>query len=184
MVSNTDIVDASAQLMVLRFICETESPDDTTYDVLYIDRTTGQCVMRYDGADPANTNPSYGAIPDREALERLGYNLDEEIDIKLSVLPVDPAEVARLIRVKEARAERQKEEDESQDLLTFLGDEVSDFDFSSYHSGEQRILKPALEKRGYTNVSFYMGEQDSFGPLSRGVVAKDPEGKRVRFYYG
>lgn len=69
--------------------------------------------------------------------------------------------------------------------MSFLGDaETEAFDFGEYRKGETEILEPALAKRGFTNIGFYMGEQDSFGPLSRGCVALDPTGKRVRFFYG
>lgn len=38
--------------------------DGDEYNVVYVDRTTGQQALKYDGADPANTNPFYGAQPD------------------------------------------------------------------------------------------------------------------------
>jgi hypothetical protein len=49
---------------------------------------------------------------------------------------------------------------------------------------ERTILKPALERRGFTEISFYMIEQDSFGPLIRGAVALNPDRQTVRFFYG
>ena len=72
----------------------------------------------------------------------------------------------------------------ARDLLSFLGAEVSAFDFERYYEGERDLLTPALERRGFTGIAFYMIEQDSFGPLIRGCVATDPGGKRVRFNYG
>lgn len=48
-------------------------------DVVYVDRTTGLEVLRYDGGDPANTNPFYGATPDSEVFARKGLNIKETI---------------------------------------------------------------------------------------------------------
>ena len=74
------------------------------------------------------------------------------------------------------------------DLFEFLrieGDgELVGFDFSKYWSGEQNILKPALERRGFTQVAFFDGERDSFGPLSRIVTATDAKGQSRKFIYG
>ena len=58
------------------------------------------------------------------------------------------------------------------------------FSFAEYFDGEQDIIKPRLEALGFTNVRFYNIEADSFGPLIRGVEAKDENGNPVSFYYG
>jgi len=168
---------SSSPQRIRRFARIIETPDEYTYDVIYIDRTTGQRVTSYDGAEPTS-------MTDREMLQRLGYDIDEEIDITTSVVKVDPEESKQLIAEKDAQKKKEDEEVESRDLLNFLGDEVDTFDFSRWREGELTILKPALEKRGFTSVSFYMIEKDSFGPLIRGVTAINPEGQRMRFYYG
>jgi hypothetical protein len=56
------------------------------------------------------------------------------------------------------------------------------FDYNNYHTCELRMIKPLMERDGYTNVRFTMGEMDSFGPLSRIVIA-DKDKKMVRFAY-
>jgi predicted translin family RNA/ssDNA-binding protein len=58
------------------------------------------------------------------------------------------------------------------------------FSFSEYYKDEKEKLKPQLEKLGYMNISFVMGECDSFGPLSRIIYATDPNGNFHRFVYG
>ena len=170
--------------MVLRYLRTTDQPDDFTYDILYIDRLTGKTVLRYDGADPANTKASYGAISDEECFRRMGCNINEEIDITRVVVAVHQYEVQELIDRKAAKAKRAEEEEAAQDILVFLGEDAESYDFATWYKGEQEILLPALKKRGYTSISFYMIEEDSFGPLMRGIVANDPDGKRVRFYCG
>jgi hypothetical protein len=49
-------------------------------DNVWIDRLTGKEVMRYDAADPANTNPYYGAEADGDILQRSGCDISELID--------------------------------------------------------------------------------------------------------
>jgi hypothetical protein len=51
----------------------------TIYDIIWIDRQTGKEVIRYDGADPANTNSYYGAISDEEMFRRCGLDPYEVI---------------------------------------------------------------------------------------------------------
>jgi hypothetical protein len=159
----------------------TEEPDDYTHDIIWIDRVTGNVVLRYDGADPANTRASRGAITDEEVFRRRGMDLNEEVEIRSCVVPVDPREPAWFVASKARKTERGQEEAEARNLLSFLGDAAEGFDFEHWSKGEADILEPALEARGFTQVGFYMGEEDSFGPLSRGCFATDPEGKRVRF---
>lgn len=53
--------------------------EDTVCDVYYIDRLTGKEVLRYDAADPANTNPHYGAESDYWKMHKRGYDLEQRI---------------------------------------------------------------------------------------------------------
>lgn len=171
--------------VVLRYVRKIDAPDDCTYDIYYIDRTTGKEVMRYDGADPANTKASYGAITDEEAFQNKSLNINEEVDIKFCVTPVSQFDVTLLIQQKELKEQEEKEIGKSQDLFDFLDrEEIDHFDFEDWYAGEKSIFRPALEKRGYTNISFSMGEEDSFGPLIRLIRCQDTDGKWVRFYYG
>lgn len=170
--------------MVRRYERRTYEPDDYTYDIMWIDRTTGRSVYSYDGGDPANYNPAYGGVSDADAFAEMGLDIMDECSIGQCVVPVSEHEVASWASDKARRAQRQAEEDAATDLLTLLGSDADSFDFGDYHNGEAKILRPAMERRGYTDVSFYMTEQDSFGPLGRGCVAYDSTGKRVRFYYG
>lgn len=70
-----------------------------------------------------------------------------------------------------------------EDLANVVSFEGFSFSVLEYRNGEQTILKPQLEKLGYTDVHFFMGERDSFGPLSR-VVTCVKDGQPVSFYYG
>ncbi len=63
-----------------------DCPDSTTCDIVYIDRLTGKEIMRYDGADPANTRFDYGATPDADIFTRKGLNIKEMIDKDKSVV--------------------------------------------------------------------------------------------------
>ena len=169
--------------MIPRYVRSTFE-DDRTYDIIWTDRLTGKVVMRYDGADPANTNPAYGAKSDSEYLASRGHDINAEIALDTSAVKVPSGEAERHAERKQRLAERDQEENEALDLMSFLGTEVDKFNFGEYFEGERDILGPALEKRGYTRISFYMIEQDSFGPLIRGVRATCQCGKRVRFFYG
>lgn len=171
--------------LVRRYVKSYDEPDDCTCDCIWTDRLTGKIVLSYDAADPANTSAAYGAPPDSDVFARMGLNIDEEVVIGQCVMPVPSGEVENHRRLKAMRAELDREEEEAQDLLSFLGDQATEgFTFDRYSDGESGILRPALEAKGYKSVAFYMVEQDSFGPLIRGCVADDPNGKRVRFYYG
>jgi hypothetical protein len=160
------------------------NPRDTTCDIYYVDRLTGKEVLHYDGADPANTNPAYGGISDEEMFSRRGLDYNAEIDITKSVVPIGPGEAERHVLFKKNKLQREQEEADAKDLMELLGDAASNFDFAEYVYGEKNILEPLLEAKGYTHVTFYMIEQDSFGPLIRGCAAIAPDGKRVRFFYG
>lgn len=170
--------------MVRRYAKSYDEPDDFTCDVVWTDRLTGRCVLRYDGADPANTSPAYGAPSDADVFARKGLDILEEVEIGRCVVPVPPAEVERWARQKAATAEREAEEEAAEDLFDVLGAAADAFDWNRWRDGEERVLRPALEARGYTGVNFYMLEEDSFGPMIRGCVAHDADGKRVRFFYG
>lgn len=170
--------------MVRRYVRSTYEPDDCTYDIIWTDRLTGQTVLSYDGADPANTSPAYGGESDEDTFKRKGLDIFDEVEATECVVAPRPGEAAAWAASKAARARRQAEEEAARHLLDFLGDDAAAFDFGNWSKGERDILRPALERRGFTDVGFYMGEQDSFGPLSRGVSATNPEGARVRFYYG
>ena len=54
----------------------------------------------------------------------------------------------------------------------------------SYRDWEKEIAKPAIERAGFTGVRFYSVEEDSFGPLIRGVEATDAAGQAVTWDYG
>ena len=57
-------------------------------DHVWFDRKTGEVVIRYDAADPANTNPSYGAMTDAERFERKGLDRREMIDLSEAKVPM------------------------------------------------------------------------------------------------
>lgn len=177
------VADKTTQ-MVARYARHYDEPDETTFDVVWVDRLTGKTVLRYDGADPANTNPAYGAKPDRDVFASKGLDIDAEIEAEKSAVPIRSGEAEAWAAVKARRARVKHEEEAAEDLLTFLGDSAATFDFADWQESERAILRPALEARGFKNISFYMIEQDSFGPLIRGCVALDPDGKRKRFFYG
>jgi hypothetical protein len=71
-----------------------------------------------------------------------------------------------------------------------LGDVIS---FARFHFNvptsaikrqEREILEPQLIDLGYTDITWWMGEEDSFGPLSRLCRAIDKHGDEVTFIYG
>lgn len=73
---------------------------------------------------------------------------------------------------------------------TNLGDIIS---FARFHFNvptskiiqqEKEILEPQLIALGYTNISWWMGEEDAFGPLSRLCRATNNHGDEVEFIYG
>jgi hypothetical protein len=73
---------------VPRYFKGMDCPDLTTADVVYIDRLTGKEVMRYDGADPANTRFDYGARTDAEYFSKRGMNIKETIDPAKAVITI------------------------------------------------------------------------------------------------
>lgn len=66
--------------LVPRYLRIYDCPDKFTCDICYVDQKTGKEIMRYDGADPANTNPVYGAISDEECFSRKGLDKNEQIE--------------------------------------------------------------------------------------------------------
>lgn len=154
-------------------------------DRVIVDRLTGEEILRYDLGDPANYSPSHGGLSDKDCLETMNRDIHEEIEASKSVVKYPPSEptLTRIIRKK--RREREELLAEARDLMEFLGDDATKgFRFGEYFIGEDAILRPALEAKGFTSISFAMGEADSFGPLIRNVTAVDPTGKRVMFQYG
>ena len=56
-----------------------DCPDEYTCDVVYIDRLTGKEIIRYDGADPANTNTECGGISDSDRFLNRGLDKHEKV---------------------------------------------------------------------------------------------------------
>lgn len=63
---------------VLRYESTYDESEDC--DKVWVDRLTGREVLRYDAADPANTNSYYGARPDEEVFTRKGLDIYALID--------------------------------------------------------------------------------------------------------
>ena len=61
-----------------------DNSDRYTCDKVWIDRLTGNEVLRYDAADPANTNSYYGARPDEDSFVRRGLDYYELIDAAIA----------------------------------------------------------------------------------------------------
>jgi hypothetical protein len=76
----------ATETAVPRYFKGMDCPTYTTADVVYIDRLTGREVMRYDGADPANTRFDYGAKPDSEIFADRGLDIKEMIDPAKAVI--------------------------------------------------------------------------------------------------
>lgn len=58
-------------------------------------------------------------------------------------------------------------------------------DFERYYKSEVEVVNPQLREHGYKLIgSWFSGEADSFGPLSRNIDAKDPNGKAITIWYG
>jgi hypothetical protein len=79
----------ATETAVPRYFKGTDCPDEYTADVVYIDRLTGKEVMRYDGADPANTRFDYGATPDADIFARRGMDIKETIDPAKAVVSLE-----------------------------------------------------------------------------------------------
>lgn len=65
------------------------------------------------------------------------------------------------------------------DVISFEG-----FDYATFYRDEQTVLTPRLRLKGYKDIKFYMGERDSFGPLSRVCICKDENDNPCYFVYG
>ena len=65
---------------VMRYEYIYDESEEFMCDKVWIDRLTGKEVMRYDAADPANTNSYYGARPDEDSFVRRGLDIYELID--------------------------------------------------------------------------------------------------------
>lgn len=65
---------------VMRYESTYDQSEERMCDKVWIDRLTGKEVLRYDAADPANTNSYYGARPDEESFVRRGLHFYELID--------------------------------------------------------------------------------------------------------
>lgn len=164
---------------------EVEKPTDI--DVVWYDRLTGNEVLRYDGVDPANRPPL--GPSDADCLASRGHDINEEIEIsRCKVAPTD-SEIARYAWLQAREVEKKQEIERGQealgelDLFSYLGLDSAAFDFEKYAEHEVSLLKPAFERLGFSRVAFFMGEQDSFGPLSRGIRAWKND-KSFVFYYG
>lgn len=76
---------------VMRYEPVYDSSEECMCDKVWIDRLTGKEVMRYDAADPANTNSYYGARPDEDSFVHRGLSYYELIDAgKAKPLPQFP----------------------------------------------------------------------------------------------
>jgi hypothetical protein len=166
---------------------EIEVPTDI--DVVWIDRLTDAEVLRYDGADPANRPPL--GPSDADTLARKGLDINEEIAISLCKTPPTAADVAAYGWRQAQKVEKEQEIERGEELLGELdlfsyleiAAESMTFGRDSFRDDEEKILRPAFERKGFTRVAFFMGEQDSFGPLTRGIRAWKGD-KSYVFYYG
>jgi len=90
------------------------------------------------------------------------------------------------VRLREETSQSATEELDTLDLLEVIGEGAADepdFCSPSYWKWEDETATPLLEKLGYANIRFSMGECDSFGPLTR-IVTAEKDGIRCRFIYG
>jgi hypothetical protein len=70
------------------------------------------------------------------------------------------------------------------DLANVISFEGFDYDAGTYQEQERELLQPQLEALGYTEIVWFPGEVDSFGPLTRLVMCINPDGNVVTFIYG
>lgn len=176
------------QDVIGRFYRKVDSgPDDDDCDYVWIDRLTNREVLRYDAADPANRPPL--GPSDEDCLYRKGLDIKEEIPISRCAIAPTEHEILSYRWKLSAALERKQEEERAVELLgeldlwSYLEVAAEAFSFENYAEDEKNILLPAFERKGFTRVAFFMGEQDSFGPLSRGIRAwKNNQG--FIFYYG
>ena len=90
------------------------------------------------------------------------------------------------MRIRVETNQNTTKEPEMLDLLEVIGAGAADepdFCSRSYWKWEDETATPLLEKLGYANIQFSMGECDSFGPLTR-IVTAEKNGIPYRFIYG
>jgi hypothetical protein len=90
------------------------------------------------------------------------------------------------ITSREAIDSGSDKEPETLDLLDVIGENAAEepnYCSRTYWKWEDDTAKPLLEKLGYSNIEFSMGECDSFRPLTRIVTATKDE-VAYRFIYG
>jgi hypothetical protein len=74
---------------------------------------------------------------------------------------------------------------EYQDLLDILGEVSMDgYCDRLYTNWEANVATPRLKELDFSNITWRMGECDSFGPLSRVCQAWHPEKGWVKLVYG
>ena len=66
-----------------------------------------------------------------------------------------------------------------EDLISFDG-----FDWVMWLRDEKEVLQPRLKELGYSEIVWYQGEYDSFGPLTRVCKAVGPSGELHWLIYG
>lgn len=90
------------------------------------------------------------------------------------------------MRIRVETNQNTTKEPEMLDLFEVIGAGAADepdFCSRSYWKWEDETATPLLEKLGYANIQFSMGECDSFGPLTR-IVTAEKNGIPYRFIYG
>ena len=75
-------------------------------------------------------------------------------------------------------------ENETYEALETLISFPVGFNFTNYIDDEKNLLIPAMEQEGYTVITFFDIEKDSFGPLVRGVKFTDTLGTKRQASYG
>jgi hypothetical protein len=166
----------------------------TDVDVRYFDRVTGECVLSYDGADPANRPPL--GPSDEECFYKKGLDINEEIPISRCKNQPTADEIGQHAWRQARKVEKEQEIERGEELLgeldlfSYLEIDAGALSFNSdpskgetYRDDEEKLILPAFERKGFSRVAFFMGEQDSFGPLSRGIRAWKDD-KSYVFYYG
>jgi hypothetical protein len=177
------------EVMASECLCDDDGEYEvpTDIDVVWFDRVTGAEIMRYDGVDPANRPPR--GPSDADCLAHKGCDINEEIPISSCKEKPSDDDIASYAWRQARKVESEHEIERGTELLgeldlwTYLELDASAFDFELYAEHEKTMLKPAFECKGFSRVSFFMGEQDSFGPLSRGIRAWKDD-KSYVFYYG
>jgi hypothetical protein len=76
-------------MLTRRYVKHTIS-GGTRYDILWTDRKTGEVIIKYDGADPANR-----VDPDWYIFSKRGRDIDEKIEESECVCPIPLNEIDR-----------------------------------------------------------------------------------------